>query len=199
MAFGDFRFPEVEALLGLRISDGDLATTIAPLKLRDEFVATIREGTDLALAINTEKARSEFVIAPILLELKRMLGGTFAVFSGVEFNVDASRGLNGVCDFILTKDAKQVILTSPVVTMVEAKNDNVHYGYGQCVAQMVAAWVFNEQHKTPASDIYGVVTTGTAWLFMKLKEKDVTIDRREYYVNDLGKIMGILTQMIRGV
>lgn len=198
MAFRDFGFPEVQEQLGLTISDGDLASTMAPLKPRDEIAAAIREGTELALAINTEKARSEFIIAPILLELKRMSGGTFGVFSGVEFNVDPARGLNGVCDFILTKAAKQVILTSPIVTMVEAKNDNVHYGYGQCVAQMVAAWQFNEQHKTPMTVVYGVVTTGTAWQFMKLQENDVTIDRREYYVVDLGKIMGILTHMIRG-
>src|SRR5438046_10593804 len=103
MAFRDFSFPEVQELLGLTVSDGDLASTAAPLKPREEFAATIREGTELALAINTEKARSEFIIAPILLELKRMLGGTFGVFSGIEFNVDPTRGLNGTCDFILTK------------------------------------------------------------------------------------------------
>lgn len=197
MAFRDFGFPEVQELLGLTVSDGDLASTVPALKPRDDFAATIREGTELALAINTEKARSEFIIAPILLELKRMLGGTFGVFSGVEFNVDPTRGLNGTCDFILTRAAKQVILTAPIVTLVEAKNDNVHYGYGQCIAQMVAAWEFNQKEKTPFATVYGVVTTGTAWHFMQLRDKEVTIDRHEYYVVDLGKIMGILTHMIR--
>ena len=135
----------------------------------------------------------------VLIELRRNLGGSFGLFSGTELNVDPARGLNGVCDFILTKSSTQIVLTAPLISIVAAKNDNVHYGYGQCIAQMVAAWEFNRREETPIGTIYGVVTTGTAWQFMKLQEKDVTIDRREYYVVDLGKIMGILTQMIRGL
>ena len=90
----------------------------------------IREGTDLALAINTEKARSEFIIAPLLMELRRSLGGTFGLFSGIEFDVDASRGLNGFCDFILTKWPRQLVLTAPLVMIVEAKNDNLRSRHG---------------------------------------------------------------------
>ncbi len=198
MAFRDFSFPEVRQTLGVSLRDADLTSGIAATKLRDEFVNQVRDGVDLAIRINTEKARSEFIIALVLMELRRSLDGSFGLFSGVEFNVDAARGLNGVCDFILTKSPTQIIVTAPLVSIVEAKNDNVHYGYGQNIAQMVAAWEFNQQANTPLSTIYGVVTTGTAWQFMQLQEKEVTIDRREYYVTDLGTIMGILTQMIRG-
>ena len=198
MAFRDFSFPEVQQLLDLTVAEADLTSGAAPLKPRDEFAAMIRDGAELALAINSEKARSEFIIAPVLLELKRTLNGSFGLFSGVELNVDASRGLNGFCDFILTKSPKQIILTAPLVAIVEAKNDNVHYGFGQCIAQMVATREFNQKANQPAGTVYGVVTTGTAWKFMHLKKSEVTFDIHEYYVVDLGKIMGILTQMIRG-
>src|SRR5947209_4055729 len=98
MAFGDFTFPEVQQALGVSVSEADLFPGIPPANLREEFAALLRDGVDLALAINTEKARSEFIIAPVLMELRRSLGGSFGLFSGIQFDVDSARGLNGFCD-----------------------------------------------------------------------------------------------------
>ena len=139
MAFRDFTFPDVQQALGVAVSEADLFSGVPCAEVREEFAAVIRDGADLALAVNTEKARSEFIIAPLLLELRRSLKGRFGLFSGVEFNVDASRGLNGFCDFILTKSPRQIILSAPLVAVVEAKNDNLRTGFGQCIAAMVAA------------------------------------------------------------
>ncbi len=197
MAFRDFSFPAVQKQLGLTIRESDFTSAIAPIELRTPFHEQIQAGVELALAINTEKARSEFIIAPILLELKRTLPDSFGLFSGVELNVDSEHGLNGVCDFILTKSPLQLILSAPLVSIVEAKNDNVHYGYGQNIAQMVAAWEFNQKAGTTIDTVFGVVTTGTAWQFMELRARDLIIDRREYYVTDLGKIIGILAHLIQ--
>ena len=69
-----------------------------------------------------KKARSEFIIAPILMEFRRIMAAGFDSFSGVKFNVDASRGLDGYCIFLLTRSRLQSALTTPVVTIVEAKN-----------------------------------------------------------------------------
>ena len=106
-------FPEVRHALGLTLAEADLFGGIPAVDLSAEFAERMRAGVDLALAINTEKARSEFIIAPLLLELKRLLGEGFGLFSGVEFNVDAARGLNGYCDFILTRSPLQSVLTAP--------------------------------------------------------------------------------------
>jgi hypothetical protein len=103
MAFRDFTFPEVLQALGLSVTAADLFAAVPPATIREEFAAAIGDGADLALAVNTKKARSEFIITSLLLELRRSVGGRFGLFSGVEFYVDASRGLNGFCDFILTK------------------------------------------------------------------------------------------------
>ncbi len=197
MAFRDFSFPAVQHQLNITIDEGDFTTAVAPMDLRESFVEQVNAGVELALAINTEKARSEFIIAPILLELKRNLPGSFGLFSGVELNVDPEQGLNGVCDFILTKSPMQLIMSAPVVSIVEAKNDNVHYGFGQNIAQMVAAWEFNQKAGTTIQTVFGAVTTGTAWQFMKLQVRNLMIDRREYYVTDLAKIMGILANLIQ--
>jgi hypothetical protein len=132
-----------------------------------------------------------------LLELRRSLGGSFGIFSGIEFNVDASRGLNGFCDFILTKQPSQMVLRAPLVVIVEAKNVDIRSGLGQCIAAMVAAQEYNRKAGTTVETIYGVVTTGDLWRFLQLRESEVVIDVAEYYIADLGKVMSIFTHILR--
>jgi hypothetical protein len=197
MAFRDFHFPEVQQALGLALAEADLFGTVPALDLAAEFAERMRLGIDLALNVNTEKARSEFIIAPVLLELKRLLGGGFGLFSGVEFDVDADRGLNGFCDFILTRSPLQSVLTAPVLAIVEAKNDNLWTGLGQCIAATVAARELNAKAPGPVGAVYGAVTTGAAWKFLRLIGSDLTLDVREYFVAELGRIMGILAHILK--
>ena len=199
MAFRDFSFPEVQQTLGLNLTEADLFSRVPATELRAGFAERIAEDTELALAIDTEKARSEFIIAPVLAELRRMNRGIFSLFSGVEFDVDSSRGLNGYCDFILTRSPLQSVLTAPVVAIAEAKNDNIRTGLGQCIAAMVAAREFNAKSSTGITVVHGVVTTGSAWKFLRLAGSDLTMDQHEYYINELARIVGILTHIIRDV
>ncbi len=197
MSFQDFRFPQVQQDLGLTIEETELFAEVAPLQLRDEFVEMLTEGTTLALAINTEKAKSEFIIAPMLLELRRSMGDRFGLFSGVELAVDPGRGLNGICDFLITRSARQFILSAPLIAIVEARNDNLRTGLGQCIASMYAAQMFNQQSGATSGLVFGVVTTGSAWKFLRLEGSVVTLDLMEYYIDRAGQILGILAKIIR--
>ena len=197
MAFGDFIFPRVQQDLGLTIDAADLYPDVPAVPVREELASMIVEGANLALAINTEKAKSEFIIAPILLELRRRLGGACAIFSGIEMNVDPARGLDGICDFIVSGSPMPFVLTAPLLTIVEAKNDNLFNGLGQCIASMVAADLFNQKSGRPIPVIHGVVTTGSAWKFLRLRDSTVTMDLKEYYIDDPGKILGVLESLVR--
>jgi len=197
MAFQQFTFPQVALDLGLTLNDADLYSTVPTEEVRPEFLATVSEGSDLASAINTEKARSEFVIAPVLFELRRMLDKKFGLFSGVELNADSSRGLNGTCDFLITRSPHQHFISSPLLAVVEAKNDNLRYGLGQCIASMIAIQVINQEAKDKSTKVYGVVSTGSLWRFLQCKGSDVTIDLVEYRVDKMEKIMGILRSIIQ--
>jgi hypothetical protein len=159
-------------------------------------MTTLQETVDLAVAINTEKARSEMIIAPVLLELRRKLKHQISLFSGVDFTVDFSQGLNGICDFIISKNPEQLFIRQPIITIVEAKNENLNSGFGQCIAEAIAAQIFNQQEGNEISVIYGVVTIGTIWRFLKLVGKTVQIDLSEYYIKDINKILGILYHAI---
>jgi len=196
MAFGDFTYPEVADGLGLIVAETDLFTGVVPLSPRAELLEALRVGARLGLSVNTEKARSEFLIAPVLVEFHRITGEAFGLFSGVELVGDASRGLIGYCDFILTRSPRVLSLTAPLITIVEAKNDNLHNGLGQCIAAMVAARLFNERHGSQAPVLFGLVTTGSAWKFLRLVDTALSIDRREYFINEVGHILAILRSIM---
>ena len=105
-------------------------------------------------------------------------------------------GLNGTCDFLISQDSELLFIRSPVVTLVEAKKENINSGLGQCAAEMVAAQLFNEQEGNNIRIIYGVVTSGNIWKFMKLEKQVLSIDFIEYYLQNLPKIIGILLSEI---
>jgi hypothetical protein len=129
-------------------------------------------------------------------EIRRLSGYQVSLFSGKEFNVDSSKGLAGYCDFILSYSKEQLYISAPVTTIVEAKNENIIGGMGQCIAEMVAAQIFNQQSGNNIETIYGVVTSGTNWRFLTLRDRIVYIDTVEYYIKEIDKILGILLQFI---
>lgn len=196
MAFQQFTFPQVLTDLGLTLRDADLFANLADETVAADFEASILDGANMAAGINTEKARSEFVIAPLLMELRRRHTGAFLIFSGVELVADASRGLNGFCDFLLAKSASQQLVTAPILSIVEAKNDNPRYGFGQCIATMVAAEILNVADGGASRTVYGVATSGTVWRFLTLEDSVVTVDSMEYRIDDLGKLLAILGSIV---
>jgi hypothetical protein len=169
------------------------AASISPL-LR----AILDEYVPLATSIHTEKARSEFIVAPILGEVRKLMKHQVSLFSGTDFNVDAAQGLTGTCDFILAGSPIQLFMRNPLVMIVEAKNDNIKSGLGQCVAEMVGARVFNERHNKEPTTIYGGVTTGSLWRFLKLDGPTLLVDRIEYLLEPVGKILAILLHCVGG-
>ncbi len=197
MAYSDFKLSELIKIFGLILSETvDLFADVEEVECSDNLAFNLKDSIPLAVAIGTEKARSEMIIVPILLEMKRRLNHQISLFSGTDFNVDFEKGLNGICDFIISLSPEQLFISAPVITLVEAKNDNIKSGLGQCVAEMIAAQLFNEREGNEIKPIYGVVTTGELWKFLKLEGKVVSIDLSNYPVVNANKILGILMNTI---
>ncbi|MBN3899865.1 MAG: hypothetical protein HWQ41_32735 [Nostoc sp. NOS(2021)] len=197
MAYSDFKLLEVIDSFGLVIHESSgLFANIQEQDCSDLLSTILRENVDLAVAISSEKARSEMIISPILLEIRRKFNYEISLFSGVDFTVDSQRGLNGFCDFILSLSSEQLLVRSPVIVLVESKNENLRSGLAQCIAEMVAAQLFNERSRNQIKAIYGTVTIGTIWQFLKLEGNVVSIDLSEYYIKDIKKILGILYSAI---
>lgn len=195
MAYSDFTtLAKVRESFNLTVEEPlNLFADIPEVLPSSYLQTTLNENVSLATAINTEKARAELIIAPILLEVRRKFNFQVGFFSGSEFNVDVAVGLNGYCDYILTASKDSYEIRAPVITLTEAKNESIKSGLGQCIAEMVAAQLFNQRNGEPIERIYGAVTTGTDWKFLQLIDSTISIDKRDYFINEVSQILGILT------
>lgn len=195
MAYSDFDLKKVKSAFNLKIVETeDLFSSIEDVVISDSLAELLKQNVPLALAMGTEKASSELITINLFLEIKRRLNISF--FSGIDFTVDKTKGLNGFCDFILSKSQEQLFLDTPIVIITEAKNEKIMGGLGQCVAEMIAAQIYNEKEGNSLPYIYGAVTTGHAWKFLKLEANTVFIDIEDYYIKNPNKIIGILEFMV---
>ena len=199
MSYSEFTtITKVRAAFNLTVNEKTvLFADVESIAPSDYLKTTLAEYIPLANAINTEKARYELIIAPVLLEVRRILNFQIGFFSGTEFKAYPESGLNGYCDYILTASSDLYEIRTPVVTLVEAKNENIKNGLGQCIAEMLGTQRFNQQQNDEIEAIYGGVTTGNAWKFLKLVNQTAFIDLNDYYINEVDKILGILTKPLR--
>ncbi len=165
-----------------------------PITVPHWLPETLARGLPLALV--SEKARSEFIIAPILLALRELSNNQVAIYSGQRLDGDLQQGLVGECDFIVTNTPPLPIIQSPIISIVEAKKNDIESSLGQCAAQLVGAQRFNQRHGTNITLIYGCITTGEVWQFLKLDSDHLTIDRDRYYINEMNVILGILWTIV---
>ncbi|MEM7556337.1 MAG: hypothetical protein AAF378_19995 [Cyanobacteria bacterium P01_A01_bin.84] len=197
MPYSDFSLRKVKQEFDLNIIEKNtFLDNIQPQQPSPFLAEFIKKYLPLALALNTEKARSEMLICPILLEIKEISTSSISLFSGNDFTVDASIGLSGVCDFLISLSSEQLFLEAPAVIIVEAKKEDLNGGLGQCVAEMIAAQRFNEKNNINIPTIYGTVTTGDRWKFLKIENQTVTIGLIEYTLPPLEDILGILASFI---
>ncbi len=199
MSYSDFTIAELKSSFQLTIDeDTNLFADTPEADLPGVLVNALARYLPLAVNVNTEKARSELVIAPVLIEFKLLHHDRVSLFSGIEFTVDEAAGLKGRCDYILSRGPEQLALTAPFCVLVEAKNENIVGGIPQCLAEMVAARRFNLQQKLPDAAVHGVVTTGILWRFLKLEGTRASVDVVEYPIQFPRKIFGILTAIALG-
>jgi hypothetical protein len=197
VAYSEFTLNSVQKAFNLVFQEiNGLFEQIPPKKASQILQETLAENIPLALASNTEKSRSEMIITPILIELRRQFNNQISIFSGISFNIEPDLGLTGNCDFLISQNQELLMLTSPVITLVEAKKEDLISGLGQCIAEMIAAQIFNERENQEIKQILGVVTSGTNWRFLILKDRVVEIDLKEYYLDNINQILGILASFI---
>jgi hypothetical protein len=197
MPYSQFTLEKIKSEFGITLSEKiGFFAQIPERKYSQLLTETLEYNIPLALSINSEKSRSEMIVTPILIEIRKQLNNQIGLFSGKEFNVDIQKGLTGFCDFLISKSSEQLIIEAPIITLVEAKNDNIESGLAQCMAEMIAAQLFNQSQNQEINTIYGVVTTGSIWKFMQLEETTITIDLNEYFLVNTGKIIGIFVHFI---
>jgi hypothetical protein len=197
MSYSDFTLKRVKEELQINVVENrDIFSHIKETEVSEILLTILKYNVPLAVAIGTEKARSEMIIVNVLIEVKRILEEKISLFSGINFEVDKARSLNGFCDFMISKSPEQFYLNAPVIAIVESKDDKTTSGLGQCVAEMYASSIFNEKDELQLPIIYGAITTGSNWRFLKYKDHTAFIDLNEYSIENTRKIVGILVDMV---
>jgi len=191
MAYSDFTFAKLKQKYDINQDSAVLfnAVEIKPLSPPEHLVDYINIGRTMPMY--SEKAKSEALIFPIIRELK-VRNQNISIFSGYAFNIDGSSDLNGAPDFLISAKPRIIEPQSPIFCLVESKNKTPEDGFAQCAAEMYAARLFNQQNNEPFEIIYGAVTNGYDWSFLKLEGNTVYVDIDRYFINELPKLLGIL-------
>ena len=198
MAYSNFTLGQVRKAFELEtVRKWGIFADIAPVEPSALLTAVLERNMPFALAMGTEKAKSELIVSEVLVELCVHFDNRVSLFSGIDFNVDASKELTGVCDFLVSLSPEAFELEAPVIALVEAKNSDVKLGVAQCAAEMVAAQHFNAEHGNSIPRVYGAITSGTDWLFLKLEGKTLHIDMRIYTLERCDRLLGILASMVK--
>jgi hypothetical protein len=193
-SYSKFSYQDIEDL-GIQTQRGKLFDALPFITPSDFLIQCLEMGLKRPLA--TEKAKSEHLIVPVLNELVLQNNDQITFFSGYQFDIDKQKGLKGHCDFLLSKDAQAPVIREPVISIVEAKHENIDTGIPQCIAQMYAAELFNAAKNQPQKAIYGCVTIGLAWNFIRLENNIAIIDTDFYYLNNLPQLLGVWQHIIQ--
>lgn len=197
MAFSDFQYPSALQDLGLTLSPTeDLFVSVGSVPPGPILRASLPLGTQLGPLAHTEFSRAVWMVGPLLGDLWSRYHGSICLIGGAEFNADPAARLSGFCDFLICRAPQQSEIIAPVVVIFEAKRDSIPGGLGQCIAGMVGIERFNRRHNTPVDPVYGCVTTGTAWKFLRLRGAVLTFDLAEYTLTQADRLLGILTHIV---
>ena len=194
MAYSNFTLDRIREELGVENQRTKILTDFEPVVPSDKLVKELQEVEELP--IRSEKAKSEWIVVPILKELRNRNNKYFTIYSGDVLIADEEKGLKGECDFILAKDIGTFDINYPIIQIVEAKKNDVELGVPQCAAQLIGAKIYNEKKGVKLDKIYGCVTTGNEWLFMKFEDDCIEINTKVYYLIEIDNILGIFQWII---
>ncbi len=195
MAYRKYTSSEIETNLGLEIKQAKLFAGIKRQEISPSNRLRLMLETSENLAITTEKAVCEYLVAPILIDIKMNNDG-IVLFSGEQLNVDRHRNLNGEIDFLFTKNTNHLSIKAPILCITEAKIGLIDKGIPQAAAQMYAVRLFNEKEGKPLKTVYGAVTDGKTWRFLKLEDDTLYTDLEILYLDNLPLLLGTLQWII---
>lgn len=181
--------------LNLEENDVLLFPNFKPVEASDWLLHTLSLAERMPLT--NEKTKSERIVSPILIEVALQYETQVTLYSGEDLTVDTNLDLSGECDFFISKHPRKSVMQAPIITFVEAKDEDFEYGQAQCIAQMYASLLFNEQEGKPIPFVYGCAVTSGEWKFLKLEKNKIMIDTKTYYLNEVPKILGVFHHIIQ--
>jgi len=142
----------------------------------------------------SEGSRSELIILPLLRESYKPYAHEYELW--VQKGMAYDEMLCGTPDYLLATRSElgKTVLALPLVIVAEAKRNDFEEGWGQCLAELVAAQKLNQDRHRP---VYGIVTDGRRWEFGRLTESMFAQNKEAYNVEQINRLFGILRELFR--
>ena len=136
MGYSNYKkIKQVRDSLKVKIAAADLfeSLAIAPIEPSEWLRISLKKA--YSTPPNNEKAKSERLVSPVLLEVLGSFDTKIAFFSGEEVNVNPENNLSGPCDFFFALAPPSLVLEAPIISIAEAKDEDLEWGLAQCAAQ----------------------------------------------------------------
>jgi hypothetical protein len=196
MAFSDYKnIAQVQKEFQIRYQEESfiIAQRMEPtIHFREEYEFN-QKNIDV---FTSEAARTELVITPILREVYKNFYEYYSFW--IQKPIAYNDKLSGTPDYLIaTRSALgKTVLELPLVVVVEAKKNDFEQGWGQCLAELVAAQKLNDNPDRP---IYGIVTDGELWKFGKLVGNIFISNLEGYTVGDLAELFGAIDFIFKSI
>ncbi len=193
MTFTDFKSAdEVQQAYQIKLIEKKFLT-IAPRSPSEQFVLEyefVNQNFDI---FTSEASRCENVIYPVLREACKQYIHQYSLWS--HKSISADEILAGTPDYIIAKRSElgKNVLGFPFILIVEAKQNDFKKGWGQCLAELVAAQKLNQNDENA---VYGIVTDAEMWQFGKLHQKIFTKNASRATIDNLKDVFGAVCSLI---
>jgi hypothetical protein len=196
MAYKKYNKKKIKEVLNLKVRKIRLFGGIDVPRIEMSQRLALNMQAAQMMNLTTEKAVCEHLVSPVLTEIRLNNENVVDFYSGEMLNVDSSRDLNGEIDFLFSKASESLGFEAPILCITEAKIGLIDRGIPQAAAQMYGVRLFNENEGTPLKTVYGAVTDGKTWRFLKLEEDILYTDLEILYLDNLPLLLGTLQWII---
>ena len=194
MAFSDFKkVSEVQEKFRIKYTASDFFEVEAASP-PEQFLQDFRFTLQHINVFSSEASRCEAIIFPVLREVYKAYGDNYALWIREPIVYDET--LSGTPDyFIATKsELGMTVVGIPLIILVEAKKNDFEQGWGQCLAELVAAQKINDAPNVP---VYGIVSDGERWQFGKLVDDGFTQNRTTFSIDNLPALFGAINAVFK--
>jgi hypothetical protein len=192
MAFSDYKtIEQVQTKFQIAYDEASFIT-VQECEPSSSFLEEFAFNQQYLALYTSEGSRTEAVIFPILREIYKAYSKDYELW--IQKSMRYDEDLKGTPDYLIATRSPlgKTVLTMPVLVVVEAKRSDFDEGWGQCLAELVAAQKLNGNEALP---VYGIVTDGKRWEFGKLYHSLFTQNIQGYSVDLLAQLFGGLQQM----
>ena len=194
MAFSDFKqISEVQEKFRIKYTANDFFKVEAanpPAQFLQEFQFTMENIN----AFSSEASRCEAIIFPVLREAYKPYADTYALWIRQPITYDET--LSGTPDYLVATKSElgMTVVGTPLIMLVEAKKNDFEQGWGQCLAELVAAQKINDEPDVP---VYGIVSDGERWQFGKLTGDAFTRHKTSFSIDNIPTLFGAINAVFK--